>query len=73
MWGRIIDWYGGIPYQPPKPKKRRKKKGSMSFMISRNKKVESEKLMNNFHFRPCVFTKYFINELPLHKLPLPLP
>lgn len=24
MWGRIIEWTGGIKYQPPKPKKRRK-------------------------------------------------
>ena len=24
MWGRIIDWYGGVPYKPPQPKKRRK-------------------------------------------------
>ena len=21
MWGRIIDWYGGVPYKPPKRRK----------------------------------------------------
>ena len=24
MWGRIIDYTGGVPYKLPKPKKRRK-------------------------------------------------
>ena len=24
MWGRIIDYTGGVPYTPPQPKKRRK-------------------------------------------------
>ncbi len=22
MWGRIIDWHGGIPYQPPKRRRK---------------------------------------------------
>ena len=24
MWGRIIEWTGGVQYKPPQPKKRRK-------------------------------------------------
>jgi hypothetical protein len=24
MWGRIIEWTGGVKYKPPQPKKRRK-------------------------------------------------
>ena len=23
MWGKLIDWYGGIPYQPPSVKRRK--------------------------------------------------
>ena len=24
MWGRIIEWTGGLPYKPPQPKRRKR-------------------------------------------------